>query len=113
MDNYMSEPKFKLGILTVSDKGSQWKRRDTSGEVIREVLSRNNFSVTAYDIVPDEIEQIRRVLINWADVENIDIPQIPLNDSSKIADFIEQNILNISETKSSLFINGKDRKSVV
>ncbi len=38
---------------------------------------------------------------------DLDVPQIPLNDASKIADFIERNILHILGTNASLFINGK------
>lgn len=69
----MSNLQYRLGILTVSDKGSQGKRRDTSSEVIREKMSQSNFTVSAYDIVPDEIESIVRVLINWADKDKLDI----------------------------------------
>jgi len=38
---------------------------------------------------------------------DIDIPQIALNDTVKIADFIEQNIMNSQKTNSLLFINGR------
>jgi len=38
---------------------------------------------------------------------DIDVPQIPLNDIPKLADFIEENIINNMEDRSCLFINGK------
>ncbi len=38
---------------------------------------------------------------------DIDLPQVSLNDTAQIADFIEQNILNLQGTTSLLFINGK------
>ena len=69
----MSELKYKLGILTISDKGSQGIRRDTSSEVIREILSKTEFTVLDYDIVPDEVERIVEKLINWTDEGKIDI----------------------------------------
>lgn len=38
---------------------------------------------------------------------DIDIPQLPLNDASKIADFIEDNLLTDSENDTLLFVNGQ------
>lgn len=69
----MPDLKYKLGILTISDKGSQGKRLDTSSQAIREILSQTDFTVSAYDIVPDEIECIVKVLIDWADGDEIDV----------------------------------------
>ena len=69
----MSDSTYKLGILTVSDKGSQGKRRDISSEAIREKLLQTDFTVSAYDIVPDEIERIVDKLISWADEDEIDV----------------------------------------
>ena len=69
----MSDLKYKLGILTVSDKGSQGKRRDTSSEAIRDTLLQTDFAVSAYDIVPDEIELIVDKLSSWADADQIDV----------------------------------------
>lgn len=69
----MPDLKYKLGILTISDKGSQGKRLDTSSQAIREILSQTDFTVSAYDIVPDEIECIIKVLIDWADGDEIDV----------------------------------------
>jgi len=69
----MPDLKYKLGILTVSDKGSQGKRRDTSSEAIRGTLLQTDFAVSAYDIVPDEIELIVDKLSSWADADQIDV----------------------------------------
>ena len=69
----MSDLKYKLGILTVSDKGSQGERRDTSSEAIRNILLQTDFTVSAYDIVPDEIELIVNKLSSWADSDQIDV----------------------------------------
>lgn len=38
---------------------------------------------------------------------DIDLPQVSLNDTAQVADFIEQNILNLKGTNSLLFINGE------
>ena len=38
---------------------------------------------------------------------DVDVPQISLNDTTQIADFIERDVLNLPGTNTSLFINGK------
>jgi molybdopterin-guanine dinucleotide biosynthesis protein MobB len=38
---------------------------------------------------------------------DINLPQIPLDDTAQVADFIERNILNLQGADSILFINGK------
>lgn len=61
------------GILTVSDKGSQGQREDLSGPVIKEVLEMAGISVTGYKVIPDEKEDIRIVLREWADSGTMDV----------------------------------------
>ena len=62
---------FNLGILTVSDKGSQGQRYDESGKVIRETLSDNR--VVKYEIIPDEADVIADKLVEWADEDSVDV----------------------------------------
>jgi len=69
----MPDSVYRLGILTVSDKGSRGERLDTSGEVIREIFEHTNFKVVDYQVVPDEIEHIAQKLIQWADKDRIDL----------------------------------------
>lgn len=64
---------FRVGILTVSDKGAQGEREDTTHLAIREVLREGPFEVVAYEIVPDEPPQIKKVLRIWADRERLDL----------------------------------------
>ena len=64
---------FSAGILTISDKGSQGKRIDESGTVIKEMLSSVGFEVARYEIVPDDVEIIAGELSEWADEGNVDI----------------------------------------
>ena len=64
---------FTVGILTISDKGSQGQRQDKSGEVIRESLSQLGSHVAKYDIVPDEHEVIAGKLAEWADGGEVDV----------------------------------------
>ena len=64
---------FKVGILTISDKGSRRERQDKSGDAIRKILSSIDARIVNYDIVPDERELISQELINWADEKDLDV----------------------------------------
>jgi len=61
------EKVFTAGVLTISDKGSQGKREDTSGELACLILRDNGFSVVRRRIVPDNRQQIIDTLREWAD----------------------------------------------
>jgi len=64
---------FKVGILTISDKGSRGERQDESGEAIREILSSIDTHIVNYDIVPDEKEFIVEKLVKWVDEDALDV----------------------------------------
>jgi molybdenum cofactor synthesis domain-containing protein len=65
---------FRLGILTISDKGSRGERHDVSGQVIRDSLSFLVDSYIAkYEVVPDERDVIAGKLADWADEGSVDI----------------------------------------
>jgi molybdopterin adenylyltransferase len=59
---------MRLGILTVSDKGSKGEREDTSGAAVRELMAPLGADVSVYAIVPDEGGQISTVLRSWCDL---------------------------------------------
>jgi molybdenum cofactor synthesis domain-containing protein len=58
---------WKVGILTLSDKGSRGEREDLSGQVIRDMLDPQLFEFTRYEVVPDERELIANTLRGWAE----------------------------------------------
>src|SRR4030042_6974412 len=58
---------FTAVVLTISDKGAQGKREDTSGELARMLLQENGFSVVRRRVVPDNPRQIVDTLCEWAD----------------------------------------------
>jgi len=64
---------FRVGVLTVSDKGWHGERQDRSGEVIREIFSGAGVRVVNYDIVPDEKNLIADKLTEWVDEDKLDI----------------------------------------
>lgn len=64
---------IKIGILTVSDKGSKGQREDKSGEALREGMSRVAAKVVKYEIIPDEKDLIAGKLVEWADGGEVDV----------------------------------------
>lgn len=63
---------YKIGIVTMSDKGSQGLREDTSGATIRELVAGIG-TVEQYRIVPDDPEVIQETLMEFADVHRLDL----------------------------------------
>jgi molybdenum cofactor synthesis domain-containing protein len=64
---------FTCGILTLSDKGSRGERQDSSGPLLRKLLTAQGFTVTAYEILPDQEELIAAKLTAWADEQRLDL----------------------------------------
>jgi len=64
---------FNLGILTISDKGSQGKRYDESGKTIRNSPLVLDNSILKYEVIPDEVDIITNKLAEWADEGKVDV----------------------------------------
>ena len=64
---------IKVGILTISDKGSKKEREDLSGKVIEEVVKKINGEVKYYQIIPDEKDIIQEELIKAVDKLHLDL----------------------------------------
>jgi molybdenum cofactor synthesis domain-containing protein len=64
---------IKVGILTISDKGSRGEREDLSGKVIEEIVKKINGEVKYYQIVPDEKDIIQEELIKAVDKLHLDL----------------------------------------
>jgi molybdenum cofactor synthesis domain-containing protein len=64
---------IRVGILTVSDRSARGEREDTTQRAIRETLDERLYRVEAYEVVPDEPAQIRRVLRLWADQQGLEL----------------------------------------
>jgi molybdopterin adenylyltransferase len=66
--------RFRVAILTVSDRSSQGARADASGALIRELVTAElDAEVVAYRVVPDEQPEIAAVLREWADQRAADL----------------------------------------
>lgn len=64
---------IKIGILTLSDKGSKGEREDLSGKTLIEISEAENWKVLKYEIIPDEKDQIVDILKTWVDKEGLDL----------------------------------------
>lgn len=63
----------RYAVLTISDKGSRGEREDRSGVVIQEVVASLGGEVIAYEIVPDDTDQIQERLVTWSDHLKADV----------------------------------------
>jgi len=64
---------IKAGVLTISDKGFEGKRKDESGPLVAEILTKAGYIVAKQSIVPDNLEKIVECLITWVDKENLNL----------------------------------------
>jgi molybdopterin adenylyltransferase len=64
---------FKVGVITVSDKGSRGEREDQGGPLIQQIVREKGWEVTASAIIPDEQKMIEQKMIEYADELGIDI----------------------------------------
>ncbi|UCH62023.1 MAG: bifunctional molybdenum cofactor biosynthesis protein MoaC/MoaB [Fidelibacterota bacterium] len=64
---------LKTAVLVISDATYQGKRKDKSGETIKELLKTQPVNVAAYEILPDERELIRDRLQTLAKNDGYDL----------------------------------------
>jgi len=66
--------KSRVGVLTISDRGSAGVYEDRSGPVIRQLVSeRLDSLIEQTAVIPDEPELIVATLLEWADQERLDL----------------------------------------
>ncbi len=65
--------RFTFAVLTMSDKGSRGEREDTSGPCLVQILLEMGFKQQAYTIIPDTVDAIKKMVINWVDDDGIDL----------------------------------------
>jgi molybdenum cofactor synthesis domain-containing protein len=58
---------YTAGVITISDKGSQGLREDTSGPNLVRILKEKGYDVTYTSIIPDDFVKIREELTKCAD----------------------------------------------
>lgn len=64
---------LNFAILTISDRAAAGTRADASGPALEQTLDAAGHKILATAIVPDDIPQIRKILIEWCDSQSIDV----------------------------------------
>lgn len=64
---------YTVGIITASDSGSKGQREDLSGVMIKSIVEKKNYKVKEYVIIPDDIEIIKKTLIDMVDNKRLDL----------------------------------------
>jgi len=68
----MSGTGFRIGVLTLSDKGARGEREDESGRVLGERVAALG-TVERYSVIPDDAETIMATLQAWTDEDRLDL----------------------------------------
>jgi len=64
----------KVGILTISDRGSSGIYEDKSGPIIGEIITdKLHAIIDQLAIIPDDLEVIRDTLIEWVEQHHLDL----------------------------------------
>ena len=64
---------FRVGILTVSDRGHAGERADTAGPELGRGLDPQCYEIAASQVVPDEPDAIAAQLTAWSDDDGLDL----------------------------------------
>ncbi|MDR3301296.1 MAG: MogA/MoaB family molybdenum cofactor biosynthesis protein [Spirochaetaceae bacterium] len=62
-----SGKRYRVGIITLSDKGARGEREDASGALIKEMMSGAGYDIESYCLLPDEKELLKGELRRLAD----------------------------------------------
>ena len=65
--------KYRVGIITASDKGASNEREDLSGQLIKEIVEEFGYSVASYKVLPDEKELLSEEMIRLCDKGLVDL----------------------------------------
>ncbi|XP_021365763.1 gephyrin-like isoform X2 [Mizuhopecten yessoensis] len=71
-----SDRRIKVGVLTVSDSCFKGNAEDKSGSNLCHLIDQDQLiagNVSVKDIVPDDIEKIKKTLKEWCDVKKLDL----------------------------------------
>lgn len=63
---------YRIGVLTLSDKGARGERDDVSGRLLAEMVA-DLGEVARYQVIPDDYETIVMMLENWSDELELDL----------------------------------------
>jgi len=64
---------MRAAVLTISDSCSAGQRRDLSGPVVCDLLTKAGFEICRYKVLPDEPEHIKNELLHLADRDRLEL----------------------------------------
>jgi molybdopterin adenylyltransferase len=64
---------LKFAVLTVSDRSAEGSREDTTGPVLTGAIKNAGWEVIQTDIIPDDIERITNLLMDWSDSGEVQV----------------------------------------
>ena len=64
---------IKTGVLIISDRSYRGEREDATGPLLIEHIRSKGWSVSEFNIIPDEKQVIKQTLINLTDQTDIDL----------------------------------------
>ncbi len=64
---------INVAVITVSDRSYRGEREDRSGKLLSEIVEQKLGNVLAYEVIPDEIEMIKREILRCVDELKADI----------------------------------------
>ena len=62
---------INAGVVTISNKGSRGQRKDESGPLAAEILTKAGYMVEKQGIVPDDQKKIAECLVEWIDKDGL------------------------------------------
>lgn len=65
--------RYRVGIITSSDKGFNGKREDSSGKIIEEIVCGNGYIVESYTVLPDEQSLLEQEIKRLCDDQRVDL----------------------------------------
>ena len=68
----MVEDRYRIGVLTLSDKGACGEREDESGSLLAELVSGLGH-VVRYQVIADDLDKIVMMLKSWVDDLHLDL----------------------------------------
>ena len=70
-ESFEGDHQVRLAVLTVSD--TRTKETDTGGQLVQRLARNGGLEIVEYDIVADDIADIRVIVSKWLENEEIDV----------------------------------------
>ena len=114
MEAKVDVSKFKVAVITLSDRAYSGQREDLSGPAIIEYLTAKGYSLPEYVLLADDGEKLKKELIRLSDLEKVDLilttggtgfaarditPEVTLSVATKNAPGLSEAIRAYSLTK--------------